>query len=97
MVVPLGIESTDGGRGLPQFLCAVLAKYRCQLYPQTELCSGSGAQPAHNPDLRIRGPFGFGDQVADSKPPQAAAVKSRGGERCGKSWDDDPGRYGRER
>jgi hypothetical protein len=30
------------------------------------------------------GPFGFGDQVADSKPPQAAAVKSRGGERCGK-------------
>jgi len=43
------------------------------------------------------GPFGFGDQVADSKPPQAAAVKSRGGERCGKSWDDDPGRYGRER
>jgi len=30
------------------------------------------------------GPFGFGDRVADSKPPQAAAVKSRGGERCGK-------------
>src|SRR5215813_9405973 len=30
------------------------------------------------------GPFGFGDQVADSKAPQAAAVKSRGGERCGK-------------
>jgi len=30
------------------------------------------------------GPFGFGDQVADPKPPQAAAVKSRGGERCGK-------------
>jgi hypothetical protein len=29
------------------------------------------------------GPFGFGDQVADPKPPQAAAVKSRGGERCG--------------
>ena len=28
-------------------------------------------------------PFGFGDQVADPKPPQAAAVKSRGGERCG--------------
>jgi hypothetical protein len=31
------------------------------------------------------GPFGFGDQVADPKPPQAAAVKSRGGERCGKA------------
>jgi hypothetical protein len=30
------------------------------------------------------GPFGFGDQVAGFKPPQAAAVKSRGGERCGK-------------
>jgi len=29
------------------------------------------------------GPFGFGDQVADPKPPQAAVVKSRGGERCG--------------
>jgi hypothetical protein len=28
--------------------------------------------------------FGFGDQVADSKPPQAAVVKSDGGERCGK-------------
>jgi hypothetical protein len=26
-------------------------------------------------------PFGFGDQVADPKPPRAAAVKSRGGER----------------
>src|ERR1019366_5777098 len=29
------------------------------------------------------GPFGFGDQVADPKPPQAAAVKSDSGERCG--------------
>jgi len=28
--------------------------------------------------------FGFGDQVADPKPPQAAAVKCHGGERCGK-------------
>ena len=28
-------------------------------------------------------PFGFGDQVADPKPPQAAIVKSDGGERCG--------------
>jgi hypothetical protein len=26
------------------------------------------------------GPFGFGDQVADPKPPQAAVVKSHGGE-----------------
>jgi hypothetical protein len=30
------------------------------------------------------GPFGFGDQVADPKPPQAAVVKIHGGERCGK-------------
>jgi hypothetical protein len=30
------------------------------------------------------GPFGFGDQVVDPKPPQAAAAKSHGGERCGK-------------
>ena len=29
-------------------------------------------------------PFGFGDQVADPKPPRAAVVKSDGGERCGK-------------
>jgi hypothetical protein len=29
------------------------------------------------------GPFGFGDQVADPKPPQAAVDKSHGGERCG--------------
>src|ERR1700683_4819534 len=28
-------------------------------------------------------PFGFGEQVADPKPPQAAVVKSDGGERCG--------------
>src|SRR5258707_7342555 len=30
------------------------------------------------------GPFEVGNQVADLKPPQAAAVKSHGGERCGK-------------
>jgi hypothetical protein len=30
------------------------------------------------------GPFGFGDQVADPKPPRAAAAKSPGGERRGK-------------
>src|SRR5262245_36744739 len=29
------------------------------------------------------GPFGFGDQVADPKPPQAAVAKSHGSERCG--------------
>jgi hypothetical protein len=30
-------------------------------------------------------PFGFGDQVAVPKPPQAAVDKIRGGERCGKA------------
>ena len=29
------------------------------------------------------GPFGFGDQVADSKPPRAAVVKSHGREHRG--------------
>src|SRR6476660_2926905 len=29
------------------------------------------------------GPFGFGDQVVDPKPPQAALAKSHGGERRG--------------
>src|SRR5262245_16828433 len=42
-------------------------------------------------------PFGFGDQVADPKPPRAAAVKCRGGERCGKVGTNEPGRHGRER
>jgi len=32
-----------------------------------------------------RRPFGFGDQVAVPKPPQAAVDKIRGGERCGKA------------
>jgi hypothetical protein len=36
------------------------------------------------------GPFGFGDQVADPKPPRAAAVKSRGGERRGKVGTMNP-------
>jgi hypothetical protein len=27
--------------------------------------------------------LGFGDQVADRKPPRAALVKNHGGERCG--------------
>jgi hypothetical protein len=36
------------------------------------------------------GPFGFGDQVADPKPPQAAVVKSDGGERLRKRRDKIP-------
>jgi hypothetical protein len=34
--------------------------------------------------------FGFGDQVADRKPLQAAVVKSNGGERCRASWQSRP-------
>ena len=41
---------------------------------QTALCNCTGDEG---------GPFGFGDQVADPKPPRAALVKSHGGERCG--------------
>jgi hypothetical protein len=36
------------------------------------------------------GPFGFGDQVADPKPPQAAVVKSDAGERLRKRRDKIP-------
>jgi hypothetical protein len=35
-------------------------------------------------------PFGFGDQVADPKPPRVAAVKSRGGERRGNAGTTIP-------
>jgi hypothetical protein len=48
----------------------------------------SRASPVHTAVRNCTGdegrPFGFGDQVADPKPPQAAVVKSDGGERCGK-------------
>jgi hypothetical protein len=47
----------------------------------------SRASPVHTAVRNCTGdegrPFGFGDQVADPKPPRAAAVKSRGGERRG--------------
>jgi hypothetical protein len=35
-------------------------------------------------------PFGFGDQVANPKPPRAAVVKSRGGERRGNAGTTMP-------
>src|SRR3989304_9623458 len=35
-------------------------------------------------------PFGFGDQVADPKPPRAAVVKSPGRERRGNVWAMTP-------
>ena len=47
-----------------------------------EICtSGSVRDEAGQPPHLLGG---FGDQVADPKPPRAAAVKSRGGEGRGK-------------
>jgi hypothetical protein len=50
-------------------------------------CLASRASPVHtemrNCTRDEGGPFGVGDQVADPKPPRAAAAKSRGGERRG--------------
>ena len=34
-------------------------------------------------EMKVGQSFGFGDQVADPKPPRAALVKSHGGGRCG--------------
>src|ERR1019366_10688846 len=65
--------------------------------PQTPLCGAPAKRPIRCRVSRVSpvqtavrnctrdegGPFGFGDQVADPKPPRAAAVKSRGGERRG--------------
>jgi hypothetical protein len=36
------------------------------------------------------GPFGFGDQVTDPKPPRAASAKSRGGEHRGNAGTKIP-------
>src|SRR5262245_65663386 len=56
-------------------------------HSMSELGLVSRASPVHtvmrNCTRDEGGPFGFGDQVADPKPPQAAVVKSHGGERCG--------------
>src|SRR5262245_22728239 len=50
-------------------------------------CLASRASPVHTAARNCTrdegGPFGFGDQVTDPKPPRAATVKSRGGERRG--------------
>ena len=54
---------------------------------KSEMGLVSRVTPVHTamPNCTIDGggPFGFGDQVADPKPPRAASVKSRGGERRG--------------
>src|SRR6516165_144197 len=62
---------------------------RCIIFSYCESGVGlvSRVTPVHTAlrnCMRDKGrPFGFGDQVADPKPPQAAVVKSDGGERCG--------------
>ena len=54
---------------------------------EAPICLASRASPVHtemrNCTRDEGGPFGIGDQVADPKPPRAAAAKSRGGERRG--------------
>src|ERR1700704_6993221 len=63
---------------------------RCIIFSGRDSGSGlvSRVTPVHTAMRNCTGdegrPFGFGDQVADPKPPQAAVVKSDGGERCGK-------------
>ena len=57
--------------------------------PRTEqVCLASRVSPVQTALRNCTGdeggPFGFGDQVADPKPPRAAAAKSPGGERRGK-------------
>src|ERR1700741_898007 len=56
-------------------------------YPRSDMGLVSRASPVQtvvrNCTRDEGGPFGFADQVADPKPPQAAVVKSHGGERCG--------------
>jgi hypothetical protein len=55
--------------------------------PMSALGLVSRASPVHTALRNCTGdeggPFGFGDQVADPKPPRAAVVKSHGRERRG--------------
>ena len=55
--------------------------------PTVKECLVSRASPVHTALRNCTGdeggPFGFGDQVADPKPPRAAVVKSHGRERRG--------------
>jgi hypothetical protein len=65
-----------------------LQSYLCVLISlMSDVGLVSRASPVHTATRNCTGdeggPFGFGDQVADPKPPQAALVKSHGGERCG--------------
>ena len=54
---------------------------------RVKMCLVSRASSVHTTTRNCTGdeggPFGFGDQVADPKPPRAAAAKSRGCERRG--------------
>jgi hypothetical protein len=61
-------------------------------WPTSGLGLVSRAQSVHSAARNCTGdeggPFGFGDQVVDPKPPRAAVVKSHGRER--KRWDMIP-------
>ena len=83
---PINNESSAGAREL----CALFDSFNDRNFAADRaFATGlvSRASPVHTAVrncTRDEGrPFGFGDQVADPKPPRAAAVKSRGGERRG--------------
>src|SRR6266851_5212366 len=63
--------------------CTPSQARRISIQPMSAPGLVSRASPVHtvvrNCTRDEGGPFGFGDQVADPKPPRAAAVKSRGG------------------
>lgn len=71
---PIGLTQINGTKGPDQVGC-----------PIRVLCHE--AQPVQAAARNFIGDedrsFGFGDQVADPKPPRAALVKSHGGKRCG--------------
>src|SRR5262245_32935831 len=78
------MDLRQAGRPALNFSCSLEAVVRRSY----AMCLVSRVTPVQTASRNCTGdgggPFGFGDQVADPKPPQAAAVKIRGGERCGK-------------
>ena len=76
--VPGNIRSDNG----PEFVAKAV-----QEWIGPDRCLVSRASPVHTALRNCTGdeggPFGFGDQVADPKPPRAAVVKSHGRERRG--------------
>jgi hypothetical protein len=78
----------QNGPGIPvEFPSVIGVKLPSPEKATEQECLASRASPVHtvlrNCTGDEGGPFGFGDQVADPKPPRAASAKSRGGERRG--------------